>query len=478
MAPPVHEHFDRQTDAATPGPPGETGWSRLAVPEPGQRRGSFLDAAPLDDELALIEAARCLHCGGLLEPAPCNAACPSGIDVSRFVAAIARGSWEEAAQLIFAENLLAASCARVCPADELCEGACVLTREGASPIAIARLERYATDLAHQHPWATYRTSALPTGKRVTVIGAGPAGLVCAGELAGLGHAVTVYEARDAFGGMLRLGLEPSPIEAPALPGEVRGILALGVGLYLDQPVDSPERLWEIEAHSDAIFVGIGLLRDPELHPPGSHLPGVMSAPDFVEGLKRGALRVGGRRVAVIGGGNAAIDAAREAVRAGAAGVEVLYRRTAAEMPAYRSAIEAAQAEGVEFRWLTGPVRFVGDEMLTGVECQRMRLEPCDGSERLCPAPVRGSEFVVPAEIAVRATGRRSPLEFLRWIDGLDLEDGRPRVDQATGQTTNPKYFAGGAVVDGGAPVAEAVRAGKRAARGIDAWLRLQDRSSA
>jgi NADPH-dependent glutamate synthase beta subunit-like oxidoreductase len=179
---------------------------------------------------------------------------------------------------------------------------------------------------------------------------------------------------------------------------------------------------------------------------------------------------------VIGGGNAAIAAAREAIRGGAASVDLCYRRTSAEMPAYRSAVEAAGTEGVRFHWLTSPIRFVGEDRLTGVECQRMRLEPCDGSARECPAPVGGSEFEMPADVAVRATGRRSPLEFLRWVEGL--EQGRPRVDPLTAQTTNPKYFAGGAVVDGGAPVGVAVQAGKRGARGIDAWLRLQDRSSA
>jgi glutamate synthase (NADPH/NADH) small chain len=290
----------------------------------------------LDDRPALLEAERCLHCGGPLELAPCTLACPADLDIPAFLGALARGSWEDAATLLFAENLLAASCGRLCPAGELCEGHCVLGSEGKEPIAIRRLERYAADLAFRHPWATFRTSSPATGRRVAVIGAGPAGLVCAGELAARGHAVTLHEAGPEYGGGLRPETFASREDESHLPDEVRAIIALGVNLYLDDPVTTPERLWQIEAESDAVFLGIGS------------------------------------------------DAAAE---------------QAPKPPVW---------------------------------------------------------------------------QLLRWVEGVRLVEGRVPVDPATGQTANPKYFAGGAVVNGGGSVAAAVRAGKRAARGIHRWIMWRD----
>jgi glutamate synthase (NADPH/NADH) small chain len=429
---------------------------------------------PLAADAAVHEADRCLVCGGPTAPAPCAAACPAMVDVPRFVDAIAHDDWEGAAELIFASNLLGASCARVCPTEELCEGACVLTKQGRRPIEIGRLQRYATDRALENPWSTFRTPAKATGKRVVVIGAGPAGLVCAGELAILGHAVRIYEARPQAGGLVRHAIAPYRLDQEPLEDEVHRILALGVQLYLGRPIDSPGALRRIEAEADAVFLGVGMGPDVDQSYPNDHLPGVWNSLDFIEAIKLQHLTAIGRRVAVIGGGNTAIDVAREAVRLGAEDVRLLYRRSEAEMPAYRFEVEGARAEGVRFEWLTNPVSFVGESRLSGVICQRMRLGEPDASGRARPVPQPGSEFLLPVDTAVRAIGQQPRLEFLRWVEGLQLRNERPAVDPATGQTSNPRYFAGGDVLNGGGTVVEAVRAAKIAALGIDAFLRASE----
>ena len=429
---------------------------------------------PLAEDAAVLEADRCLVCGGPSAPAPCAVACPAMVDVPRFVDAIAHDDWEGAAELIFAANLLGASCARVCPTEELCEGACVLTRQGRRPVEIGRLQRYAADRALQNPWSTFRTAAPATGKRIVVIGAGPAGLVCAGELAILGHAVRIYEARSESGGLVRHAIAPYRLDEEPLVDEVHRILALGVELYLGRPVDSPEALRRIEAECDAIFLGVGMGPDVEQPYPGDHLPGVWNSLDFIEAIKLRHMTGIGRRVAVIGGGNTAIDVAREAVRLGAEEVRLLYRRTEAEMPAYRFEVEGARAEGVRFEWLTNPISFVGGSRVSGVLCQRMRLGEPDASGRARPVPEPGSEFLLPADTVIRAIGQQPRLEFLQWVEGLELHNGRPAVDPATGRTSNPRYFAGGDVVNGGGTVVAAVRAAKIAALGIDAFLRTSE----
>jgi dihydropyrimidine dehydrogenase (NAD+) subunit PreT len=447
---------------------------REALAAPG---AMFAALKPLlGDMLAVVEAERCLECGGPTAPAPCLLACPAQVDVPAFVAAIARGDPSTAAAIIFADNLLGGSCARVCPVEELCEGACVLGEAGRRPIAIARLQRFATDRALSQG-DTFRSPAPRNGKRVAVIGAGPAGLVCAGELAALGYAVTVYDARPDCGGLIRYGIAPYRQVRDPLPEEVARIAALGVEVRLRAPVDSPERLRAIERDADALFLGIGLGEDVDAGYPGDDLPGVWNSLPFIEAIKLGhPIRVG-PRVAVIGGGNTAIDVAREALRLGAADVTVLYRRSEAEMPAYPHEVREAREEGVQFRWLTAPRRFLGNGRLDRVECQRMRLGQPDQSGRRQPEPVPASECVVPADTVVLALGQGCRTEFLGWIDGLRLDRGLIVIDRATGQTTNPKYFAGGDAVNGGATVVEAVRAAKIAARGIHQYLAARVRAA-
>jgi dihydropyrimidine dehydrogenase (NAD+) subunit PreT len=424
---------------------------------------------PLTEAEALLEADRCLECGGSDAPAPCADACPADIDVPRFVTSIADGDPLAAARTIFAANLLGGTCSRVCPVEVLCQGACVLRHEGRPPIAIGALQRFATDRAFEHE-PVPRHALPPTGRRVAVIGAGPAGLACAGELAARGHSVVVYDERDEAGGLVRYGIAPYRQTREPLPAEAQMLERLGVEVRLGTPVDTPEKLRALETEADAIFLGIGMGADLEVDLPGSDLPGVWESLPFIEALKTGRPPEIGRRVVVIGGGNTAIDVARESVRLGADVVALLYRRTEAEMPAFPHEVVEAREEGVEIVRLTAPVRFLGVGRLGGIECVRMQLGARDESGRRRPEPVAGSEHVIPADTAVKALGQAPRSDFLSWIDGLELDHGRIAVDRETGRTGNRKYFAGGDAISGGATVVEAVRGAKIAASTIDAWL--------
>jgi dihydropyrimidine dehydrogenase (NAD+) subunit PreT len=414
---------------------------------------------PLSDEEALIAADLCLECLGR-EPAPCVLACPADVDVPGFVEAIAEGDPERAAKTIFAENFLGGSCARVCPAEVLCQGACVLEHEGRAPVPIAALQRYATDWAFARG-INPREAALPNGRRVAVVGAGPAGLACAGDLAALGYAVTVYDEREEIGGLVRYAIAPYRQQRDPLPQELRALEALGVELRLGRTIDTREKLEALAAEVDAIVLAVGMGPDVDVAYPGDELPGVWESLRFAEALKTGEPPAVGRRAAVIGGGNTAIDMAREALRLGADEVTLLYRRTQAEMPAYPHEVEEAREEGVRFEWLVSPRRFLGTERLEGIECLRMELGAPDESGRRRPEPVPGSEYVIPADTVIKAIGQQPRPEFLDLLD---------RIDPETGRTNVQKFFAAGDVINGGATAVEAVAGAKRAARAIDAWL--------
>jgi glutamate synthase (NADPH/NADH) small chain len=425
---------------------------------------------PLSEQEARVEADRCLECGSAHAQAPCLLACPAGVDVPRFVAAIARGDDDEAAATIFEANLLGATCARVCPVEVLCQGACLLDHEGRRPIEIGALQRYAMDLAHARGLRTRRP--LPaTGRRVAVVGAGPAGLACAGELALLGHSVMVFDAREEPGGLVRYAIAPYRQLNEPLPDEAELVRDLGVDLMLGLELTSPADLRALEDEFDAIVLGVGLGTDTDGGYEGSDLGGVWRSLEFVETLKAGAPPPVGRRAVVVGGGNTAMDCAIEARRLGAEQVTVLYRRTEPEMPAYPHEVELARAEGVEFRWLTTPVRFVGEDRVELVECRSLELGEPDESGRRRPVEVPGSEFTLEADTAIVAIGQQPRRNLFEWIDGLELDGSRLVVDPETGRTGNPKYFAAGDAVNGGATVVEAVAGAKRAAAAIDAQLR-------
>jgi glutamate synthase (NADPH/NADH) small chain len=397
-------------------------------------------------------------------------ACPAGVDVAGFVAAIAADDPVGAAETIFAENLLGATCARVCPTEVLCEGACVLGETGRKPIAIGSLQRYATDEALA-AGAPLRQAAPWNGRKVAVIGAGPAGLVCAGELAALGYHVTVFDEREEVGGLVRYAIAPYRQVREPLPGEAAALARIGVDFRLGTRVDAA-KLNAIAAQADAIFLGVGMGPDTAVAYPGDELAGVWESLPFIERLKTGTPPAVGRHTVVIGGGNTAIDVAREALRLGADTVTLVYRRGEAEMPAYPHEVAEARAEGVRFQFLADPVRILGSHRVESVECRRMRLGEPDASGRRRPEPLPGSEFTLPADTVVKAVGQQARRELADWIAGLELDRaGTIRVDPVTGQTSSPKFFAGGDVVNGGVSAVEAVRDGKRAAHAIDEWLR-------
>jgi glutamate synthase (NADPH/NADH) small chain len=423
----------------------------------------------LSTATALIEADRCLACGGPHAQAPCTVACPADIDVPGFISAIAAGDPLGAAETIFSENLLGGTCARVCPVEVLCEGACVLRNEGRRPIEIARLQRYATDSVAGEANAPFRRRSPSTGRRIVVVGAGPAGMVCAGELATLGHEVTIYDEHAEVGGLVRYAIAPYREQREPLPLEQAMIERLGVEFRLGVSCEEPEAQQAIE-EADAVFLGVGLGADVDVGYPGDDLPGVWTSLPFIEALKTGKPPRVGNDVIVVGGGNTAIDVACEAVRLGAERVTLVYRRTRAEMPAYPHEVAEAENEGVRFAWLTDPVRFLGTHRLEAVECRVMSLGQPDESGRRRPEPVPGSEFVLRADTVVKAIGQQARAALLERIADLHVERGALGVDGRTGRTANPKFFAGGDVVNGGSSVVEAVREGKRAAAAIDAWL--------
>jgi dihydropyrimidine dehydrogenase (NAD+) subunit PreT len=425
---------------------------------------------PLATDEAIVEADRCLECGGAHAPAPCVVACPAGVDVPGFVTAVAAGDPVEAGRIVFGENLLGGSCARVCPAELLCEGACVLAHEGRRPVAVARLQRFACDEA--------LTAGTPTRKRmpfnwlrIAVIGAGPAGLACAGELAALGYEVTVYDERIEPGGLVRYAIAPYRLEREPLPHEARLLAELGVHLELGIAIDTAEALAEIEADADALVLAIGMGADADVRYPGDELAGVWDSLPFIERLKTGEPPDVGDSVAVVGGGNTAIDVARESLRLGAGRVTLLYRRTREEMPAYPHEVDEAEREGVEIEWLTVPVRLVGSERVEAVECRRARLGKRDASGRRRPEEIPGSEFLVAADTVVKAVGQQPRSEFLALLPGLELADGLLVADPETGRTARRRTFACGDATNGGATVVEAVRQGKIAARGIHEELK-------
>jgi len=430
---------------------------------------------PLGEQRAVIEAARCLECGGPYALAPCMEACPTKIEIPKFIGEIREGRPLDAARTIFEANVLGGSCARVCPVEVLCEGACVLKREGRRAVEIGRLQRYATDYAIQRKHHVLASEGAPRREAsVGVIGAGPAGLSCAAELAKLGYAVVVYERRERPGGLITYGIAPYKQQYEPLLQEVEAVQNLGVEFCFGMTVGEDVPFEELERRHDAIFLGLGLGGDVRLDIEGRDLEGIWDSLEFIEVLKAGdveRLKLG-RRVAVIGGGNTAIDVAREAVRLGARDVKVLYRRTESEMPAYAHEVEAAKGEGVEFLWLTAPVRFLGDWQVEGVECVRMKLTAKDPSGRPKPEPVPGTEFTVAADTVIVAIGQRSWEEALKsW--GLELEWGLVKVNEDY-QTSHENIFAGGDCINGGGTVVEAVQHGKLAAQAIHRHLSSQN----
>lgn len=414
---------------------------------------------PLSPNEAAIEADRCLYC----YDAPCTHACPTHIDIPRFIKKIASNNLRGSADTIFVSNLLGATCARVCPVQELCEGACVLGADH-KPIAIGRLQRYAMDYAaNNHSYPMVKSS--PTGKSIAVIGAGPAGLSCSGQLALLGHSVTIYEKRSLPGGLSTYGIISlrEPIEI-ALE-ETCMIEGLGVQIKTGHEFGKDVSLAALQRDFDAVVLSVGLGRTPSLGIEGEEA--IIDGLEFIESSKTSgsSLRIG-RNVIVIGAGNTAIDCATIAKRLGSDQVTMVYRRTDREMSCYEHEYEFARKEGIEFRFLCQPSRVVfSSDLPIGLECLHVELGPTDASGRPAPAPIKGSEFVLAADQIVKAIGQTKP--ELAALLGLETRNGFIAVD-ANFQTSVARVYAIGDCIrfTGAASTVMAVQDGKLAAAAI------------
>jgi glutamate synthase (NADPH/NADH) small chain len=424
---------------------------------------------PYREHEALIEASRCLFCFD----APCIMACPTGIDVPSFIRKISLGNPVGAARTILSANILGASCARVCPTQVLCEGACVMQDREGNPIKIGRLQRYATDYVEERGLSVLAPPRPGNGRKVAVVGAGPAGLGCAAELAQLGYAVVVLERQKRAGGLNTHGIAYYKMKPEVSLAEVERVKSLGVEIRCgvevgrDVPVDALQREF------DAVFVGIGLGDGNRLGVPGEDLPEVIDALAFIRTIHTRALNQVpvGRRVAVIGCGNTAIDAATQALRLGAERAAVIYRRGEADMSAYRFEYELAQNDGAQFHFRTVPVEVVSEGgHVAGLKLARTRIV---SGRKVEPEP--GSEFFEAFDMVLKAVGEEKQAELLsRLFPGLAL-DGRGAVahDPITGATNLPGIFCGGDCANGGREVVNAVGEGKKAARGIHACLARQ-----
>ncbi len=433
----------------------------------------FSDDHPLFTEAqAVAEANRCLYC----HDAPCIAACPTAIDIPEFIRKIATGNYRSSAKTILEANILGLSCARVCPVEVLCVGACVYNHMDRPPIQIGRLQQFATTWLYDRGIRLFRAGPR-NGKRVACIGAGPASLAAAAELTQLGYDVTIFEERALPGGLNTTGVAPYKMLAEDALREVSFVLAIGgIELRTGEWI-GPKRLREIERSFDAIFIGVGLGKDSRLRVPGEDTAGVVGATALIEEIKNkpaAELRWLGdvRRALVVGGGNTSIDVARELRRLGVPSVALVYRRGPEDMPAYAHEVERARVEGAHFHFFRQPVEVLSrDGRVAGlrVAATRPGAPGADGRPRVEAIP--GSESVLEADLVVEAIGQEMLEELLAQVPGLKLDRGRVIADPATGQTANPKYFAGGDCANGGKEVVNASAEGKRAARGIDAWLR-------
>ncbi len=429
-------------------------------PTPLATAARFPDLHPaFDRQAAIPEANRCLFCFD----APCMQACPTHIDVPRFIKKIASGNLLGSAQTILDANILGASCSRACPVEVLCEGACVLHRYNRQPIEIGHLQRYAMEAFHAGGERVPFVPAAATGLQVALIGAGPASLACAAELRRHGIAAAIYDARALPGGLNSYGIAEYKLTIAASLREIEMVARLGVEFRFNTVVDAA-LLAELERSHEVVFLGVGLGAIHRLGVLGEELEGVTNALDLVAGYKDGSLTSVPARVAVLGAGNTAIDAAIAAVRLGAREVRMIYRRGPEQMSAFSFEYDHARREGVRFDWYRQVVAVEGASRVEGVLVGL--LEPsADGSLIL----LDDSEVHLPVDMVVLAIGQATHTGFLGDV-GVELERGRILIDRATGQTSNPRYFAGGDCTNGGREVVDAVADGKRAGLGIVALL--------
>lgn len=449
--------------------------------DPEKRRSNFDEVAlGYSHEQALAEARRCIQC----KKPSCVAGCPVGIDIPAFILCIADDDMDSAIRELKSMNALPAICGRVCPQETQCEDVCVLGRKG-EPVAIGRLERYAADNERKTIGPAVEKPA-PTGRKVAVVGSGPAGLTAAAELARMGHSVTMFEALHKAGGVLVYGIPEFRLPKSIVQSEVEYVESLGVDLQLDTVIGKLDTVDELLEEYDAVFLGTGAGLPVFMGIDGENLSGVYSAnefltrvnlmkayqfPDYDTPVKRG------HKVVVVGGGNVAMDSARCAVRLGAEEVTIVYRRGEDEMPARNEEIENAKEEGVKFKLLSNPTRILGNEAnwVTQLECLNMELCEPDESGRCRPVPLEGSEHLMDVDVVIIAIGTSPNPLIPMTTKGLETSKWGTLIADEDGLSSREGVYGGGDVVTGAATVISAMGAGKTAAKAIDAYLKRENK---
>ena len=454
---------------------------RQKMPEqdPGVRVRNF-DEVPLgySAETAVLEAKRCIMC----KKPGCVAGCPVDIDIPAFVKLIAEGDFMGAARKLKETNVLPAVCGRVCPQEDQCEKVCILGKKG-DPVAIGRLERFAADFERKSGQISIPDKTPPTGRRIAVVGAGPAGLTIAGDLVKMGHEVTIFEALHKSGGVLIYGIPVFRLPKAFVDAEVNYMVKLGVKVVTNFPVGRLKTVDDLFADGfHAVFLGVGAGAPVFMNIPGENFSGIYSANEY---LTRSNLMKAyafpeydtpiaiGKNVCVIGGGNVAMDSVRTALRLGAENAYIVYRRTEKEMPARIEEVHHAQEEGVQFKLLTNPIEYLGTERgwVKGMVCQQMELGEPDESGRRRPVPMKGSEFVIECDTVVVAIGTMANPVLQATTPGLNVNKwGYIVINEETGETSRKGVYAGGDIVTGSATVILAMGAGRKAASAIHQYV--------
>ena len=441
--------------------------------EPAVRAKNFLEVATgYTMQMALDEAGRCLHC----KHKPCVNGCPVNINIPDFIKMITEENFEGAYQVISESSSLPAVCGRVCPQESQCESKCVRGIK-TEPVAIGRLERFVADYHNEHSTEKIQKPE-SNGHKVAVIGSGPSGLTCAGDLAKLGYEVTIFEALHTAGGVLQYGIPEFRLPKAIVNKEVDNLRDLGVDVETNMVIGRVLSIDELmEDGYEAVFIGSGAGLPRFMNIPGENLKGVYSANEFLtrvnlmKAYKEGSTTpiMHAKRVAVVGGGNVAMDAARSALRLGAEEVNIIYRRSDAELPARAEEVHHAKEEGIIFRTLTNPVEILGDDddAVTGIKCVEMELGEPDASGRRRPIVKEGSEFTIPMDCVIMSIGT-SPNPLIKsTTEGLDTQKWGGIIADEDGLTSRPFVYAGGDAVTGAATVILAMGAGKKAAAAID-----------
>lgn len=435
------------------------------------------------EEQAVAEAERCLQC----KKAPCVKACPVEVDIPEFIRLIKEHRFDEAIKKVKEKNSLPAICGRVCPQEEQCQADCTMGKIG-DPISVGRLERFVADWERERGYEISQKPA-PTGKRVAIVGAGPAGLTVAADLAKLGHEVVVFEALNKPGGVLIYGIPEFRLPKAIVEAEAEYIEKLGATIKTNAVIGKLHTVKELLESFDAVFVGTGAGLPRFMRIPGENLCGIYSANEFL--IRVNLMKAYkfpeydtpvwvGKKVAVIGGGNSAMDSARSALRLGADEVWVVYRRSREEMPTRLEEVENAEEEGIKFKFLSNPVRYFGDERgwVKGMECIAMELGEPDESERRRPIPIKDSEFVIDVDTVIVAIGNTANPLIQQTTEGLEVTRwGTIVIDEETGKTNKEGVYAGGDIVSGVATVISAMGAGKKAAKAIHEYLIKEEKAN-